>query len=116
MFDSVIDQILGYLAVVLAGALVALVVKVFQYFGMKLDEKAQAKLQYYAEQGINKAKEIAAERLKKSGGALVLTAQDKATIAFNHVIDNVPNALPSKVDSTIKATLPELGEGASGKA
>lgn len=113
MFDSLIDQVLGSLAAVLVSVLVALAVKVLKKVGLSLEADEQAKLEYFAAQGINKAKEMAAVKLKS---AVTLSSAEKKAIALDHVLANVPDVTPSVAGAVITATLPQLGEGASGKA
>lgn len=111
MLDVLIDHSLQYLALVLSAAVVALTIKALQWFGLQIDANKQAKLEYFAQQGIQKAKEEAARRLKSS--AIKLTADDKLQIALAHVTANVPKANPQQAVDTVTAILPALGEGAS---
>jgi hypothetical protein len=111
MFETVIEQLLTLLATALTGVLVALAVKALKKVGISLEAEQQAKLEYYAAQGINMAKEEAARRVK--AGLDRLTPQQKEQMAVDHVMDNVPKADPIKVSDTVLATLPQLGEGAA---
>ena len=114
MFDPVIDKVLGAAVTLLTGVLVALAVKWLKKVGIVLEAEEQAKLEHFVKQGISKAEEMAAVKLKNS--AVVMSGVEKKVIAAGHVLSNVPEASPLKVESTITAMLPQMGEGAAGKA
>jgi hypothetical protein len=111
MFDPVIEQVLGFLAMVLTGVIIAIATRVLKRLGISLDAEKQAQLEHYATQGVLKAKEIAAAQLKRS--AVKLTSEDKQAIAIGHVLENVPRADEQQAIDVVTAVLPTVGEGAS---
>ena len=67
-----------------------------------------------ADQGVQKAKEMAAVKLKDTGVAM--TSQQKEQIAVDVVVAKVPDTTPDDAQSTVLAAVGAAkGEGTSGK-
>lgn len=113
--EAAIDQIVQVLGAALGVALVALAVKALQWIGITIDAEKQAKLEYYAEQGINRAEEWAAQQAKKSLGVVRVDSEEKLQIALDHVKEHVPKVAVEKALATIEAKLgdPAVAAGAT---
>jgi hypothetical protein len=99
------------LAPVLAGAIVGVLVKVFQKFGIELDAKRREALDHAALAGVLRVKEEAAEYLKRTG--IALATREKARRALAYALELAPHATAAEAEARIVATLPLVGEGAA---
>jgi hypothetical protein len=115
--DVVIDQAVQMLGGIVAAALVAVLVKLFQRFGIALDEERRAQLENVARQAVARAEEWAAAQAK---GLVKSKIPDLGAAKFQRavtdVVDRIPRVSREEAEDIVTAALPQMGLGAAAGA
>lgn len=113
--DAVIDQAVQALGAIVAAALVAVLVKLFQRFGIALDQERQDQLTRVAQQAVARAEEWAAAQVKAKVKGKIPGAE-KFERAVADVIARVPRVSREEAEAIVTAALPQMGLGAAAGA
>lgn len=115
--EALIDQLVQVLGGVVAAALVAVLVKLFQRFGIALDQERQDQLQTVARQAVARAEEWGATQLKGiAKSKLPSLSGEKFERAVTDVIARVPRVSREEAEAIVTAALPQMGLGAAAGA
>ena len=116
MNDLWLEFAKGFIAVlapIVAGLVVALLVKWLKKVGLDLDAEKQAKAEYWVRQGILSAEEWAASRLKQG---LADTPDAESAVKLQHAIDVAVENTDLNVvqaETLVHAQLPQVKLGAT---
>lgn len=115
--DGVIDQTVQMLGAVVAAALVGVLVKLFQRFGIALDQERQDQLQSVARQAVARAEEWGAAQLRGvAKSKLKSLSGDKFELAVADVLAKIPRVSREEAEAVVTAALPQMGFGAAAGA
>jgi hypothetical protein len=114
MVEALVTPILQGLGVVLAGALVVIARRFMKKLGFELDEKAQQQLESLARQAALWVEEEAKRRI--FAGLAKMTPDEKEEAGVAKMRAWSPDVDPVRASEMLKAVLPTLGLGASGKS
>jgi hypothetical protein len=113
--DVVIDQTMQALGALLATALVAVLIKLFQRFGIALDQERREQLEGVARQAVARAEEWAAAQAKERlAGKIPGSAKFERAVV--DVIDRIPRVTRDEAEAVVTAALPQMGLGAAAGA
>jgi hypothetical protein len=114
MLEEILKPIITALGTVVAGFLIVVLHRLSKKLGITLSNEQEAQLEGYARQGVLWVEEEAKRRLK--AGLPRMTPEEKGDLALTKVLEWAPTSThPDDAVDKIKATLPTLGLGASGK-
>jgi len=115
--DVMIDQTVQILGAVVAAALVGVLVKLFQRFGIALDQERQDQLQSVARQAVAHAEEWGAAKLRGvAKSKLKSLSRDKFELAVTDVLAKIPRVSREEAEAVVTAALPQMGLGAAAGA
>jgi hypothetical protein len=113
--DGLIDQTVQMIGAMLAAALVAVLVKLFQRFGIALDAERQDQLEHVARQAVARAEEWAAAQVKAKV-AKKIPGSEKFERAVVDVLERIPRVSREEAEAIVTAALPQMGMGAAAGA
>jgi hypothetical protein len=115
--EGLIDQTVQMVGAMLAAALVAVLVKLFQRFGIALDQERQDQLQSVARQAVARAEEWGATQLKGlAKRKLPALGAEKFERAVTDVVARIPRVSREEAEAVVQAALPQMGLGAAAGA
>ena len=110
--DLLIDEIVKLLGGVLAGALIALVVKLLHRVGLQINEDREKQLRAVAVDAIARVEEWAASHAKRKLKTKI-TGADKLESAVADIIDRIPGVSHEEAEAVIHSMLPHMNMGAA---
>jgi hypothetical protein len=113
--DGLIDQTVQMIGAMLAAALVAVLVKLFQRFGIALDQERQDQLERVARQAVARAEEWAAAQVKAKVSKKI-PGSEKFERAVVDVLERIPRVSREEAEAIVTAALPQMGMGAAAGA
>jgi hypothetical protein len=114
--DGLIDQTVQMIGAMLAAALVAVLVKLFQRFGIALDQERQDQLEHVARQAVARAEEWAAAQVKAKVVSKKIPGSEKFERAVVDVLERIPRVSREEAEAIVTAALPQMGMGAAAGA
>jgi len=112
--DVLIEEVVKLLGGVLAGALIALVLKLSKKAGLSIDSEREAQIRQAAVDAVSRVEEWAATQIKAKKKNI--TGGVKLERAIADVIDRVPGVTYEEAEQVIQAALPQMGLGAAAGA
>lgn len=114
--DLLIDELVKGLGAVAVAALTAVLVKLFQRFGIALDAEKRDRLEGVARQAVARAEEWAAAQAKARVRKIKIPGAEKFERAVTDVLDRVPGVSREEAEAVVTAALPQMGLGAAAGA
>lgn len=111
--DAILHQIFLAVATVAATAATAYLTQLARRNGVELDAAKQKALHDAAAQAVLYVEEKAADFASRSGEKVLMSAEQKLSMANLYVRRKVPDATASEADDAIHAELPKVGAGAA---
>lgn len=113
--DVLIDEVVKLLGGVLAAALIAVLYKLLQRFGIALDAEKRDQLEAAARQAVARAEEWSARQIKAKV-AKKIPGTEKFERAVADVLDRIPGVTRAEAEAVVEAALPQMGIGAAAGA
>lgn len=114
--ELLIDELVKGLGALAVAALTAVLVKLFQRFGIALDAEKRDRLEAAARQAVARAEEWAAAQLKSKAAKVKIPGAIKFERAVTDVLDRVPGVTREEAEAVVTAALPQMGLGAAAGA
>ena len=109
--EQLIDPIVTALGGLLAGVLVALVLRALKKMGIELDVQKQQQLEGVARAAVLRVEEVAKAQARKQVGQW--TGAQKLQAAVTEVVDRLPRVDRAEAERIVHAVLPTVGIGAA---
>lgn len=114
--ELLVDELVKGLGALAVAALTAVLVKLFQRFGIALDAEKRDRLEGVARQAVARAEEWAAAQVKAKVSKVKIPGADKFEKAVTDVLDRVPGVTREEAEAVVTAALPQMGLGAAAGA